>query len=216
MSMMKTRVSSSVLIGDVLASRAAGDRRGLHRELEAALAACNVVEPSVTPLAVTLGDEFQGVYASLGAALAAAWRVRLLLLPGVDTRYGVGRGENIVLDSARGLQDGSAWWAARDAIDEVKERAALAALRHVRTAYRSATDDASQPAVAAALECRDHLVGSLSARSLRLLRGAFLDGASQAQLAAAEGISPSAVSQRVRGDGIGVLLDAQARLGGLP
>jgi hypothetical protein len=204
------------LIGDVVASRDAGDRRALHRRLERALRDTSAAVPGPSPLAVTVGDEFQGVFPTLGPALTAALRVRLALLPETDTRFGVGRGARTVLDGARGIEDGPAWWSARAAIELARERAGRPALRLVRTAYRSADPDPSEEAVNAALTCRDHLLGSMSTRALRLLKGALLDGATQAQLAAAEGVTASAVSQRFRVDGIGVVLDASERLGALP
>ena len=71
-------------------------------------------------------------------------------------------------------------------------------------------------AVNAALLCRDHLVGSLSDRSVRLLRGLMDPHTTQSELATLEGISASAVSQRVRADGIGVVLAAEDLLRGLP
>jgi hypothetical protein len=73
-----------------------------------------------------------------------------------------------------------------------------------------------EAAVNAALLCRDHLVGSLSDRSLRLLRGLMDPHTTQGRLAAAEGISASAVSQRVRTDGLGVVLAAHELLRDLP
>ena len=73
----------------------------------------------MTGLRVTVGDEFQGTYATLGEAVEAALRVRLALLPEVDTRFGLGRGEVTVLDARRGIEDGPGWWAARAAIEEV-------------------------------------------------------------------------------------------------
>jgi hypothetical protein len=203
------------VLGDVVGSRTAVDRRRLHRRLETVLRDASAAVPGVVPLVVTVGDEFQGVFATLGAALDAALRVRLALLPEVDTRFGVGRGVRTVLDAERGIEDGPAWWSAREALEWGEQQAGRPALRLVRTAYRSAVPDPAQEAVNAALACRDHLLGSMSARSLRLLRGALLDGATQAQLAAVEGVSPSAVSQRFRVDGIGVVIDASDRLGGL-
>jgi DNA-binding CsgD family transcriptional regulator len=58
------------------------------------------------------------------------------------------------------------------------------------------------------------MVGSVSQRSLRLLRGT-VDGRSQAELADDEGISPSAVSQRMRNDGLAVLVAADGLLRGV-
>jgi DNA-directed RNA polymerase specialized sigma24 family protein len=139
--------------------------------------------------------------------------LRARLLPDVDVRHGVGWGPVTVYEETPRVEDGPAWWAARAAIEEVWSRARRAGLRHLRTAYRRA-DDAPGPdprAVNAALICRDHVVGSLSDRSLRVLRG-LLDGRSQRELAEEEGVSASAVSQRVRHDGIAALLAAEELL----
>ena len=239
MTTLKAPASRCVLIGDVVRSRATTDRQALHDALEAALAAADAAVPPVTGLRVTVGDEFQGTYATLGEAVEAALRVRLALLPDVDTRFGLGRGEVTVLDARRGIEDGPGWWAARAAIEEVDEVAGRAATRLARTAYRAAPPgdalhtgdggvtgdggdaadaggsvppgptDPSEHAVNAALLCRDHLVGSLSDRSIRLLRGLMDPHTTQRELAAQEGISASAVSQRVRADGVGAVLAAQ-------
>ncbi|PRY56059.1 SatD family protein [Knoellia remsis] len=217
--MSEMKPSPVVLIGDVVASRAAGDRSALHRELERALARTNERVTAVEPLEVTVGDEFQGVYATLGAALDAALRTRLALRPTAETRYGLGRGDTTTLDADRGIKDGPGWWAARDAIVEVEELAGRAAFGHVHTAYRIAEgkDDPHGLALAveAALDCQDHMVGSLSERSGRLLEG-LLDGMTQRELAQAEDISPSAVSQRVRADGLAVLVRSAELLRELP
>ena len=61
---------------------------------------------------------------------------------------------------------------------------------------------------------RDVLVTGLSDRSVSVLRG-LLAGKTQRDLAEELGISPSAVSQRVRADGLGTILAAHELLGGL-
>ncbi|PKW25654.1 SatD family protein [Phycicoccus duodecadis] len=216
MAEMKPGASVSVLIGDIVASRRAGDRRAVHDAVAAALATVEAAVPSVRGLRVTVGDEFQGAYRSLGEALDAALRVRLELLPDVDVRVGVGVGTVTLLDAERGIEDGSAWWAARDAIDAVEAAADRAPTRLLRTGLRDADGrDPRVDAVNAALLCRDHLVGSLSERSLRLLRGLMDPDTTQADLAAREGVSASAVSQRVRSDGVGAVLAAHELLRGL-
>ena len=138
MTTLKAPASPCVLIGDVVGSRGTTDRQALHDALEAALAAVDAAVPPVTGLRVTVGDEFQGTYATLGEAVDAALRVRLALLPEVDTRFGLGRGEVTVLDARRGIEDGPGWWAARAAIEDVEEVAGRAATRLARTAYRAA------------------------------------------------------------------------------
>jgi hypothetical protein len=230
---MKDQASRCVVIGDLVGSRGAPNRRALHRAVEKALVSVNAAVPAVTELRITVGDEFQGAYATLGAAIEAALRVRLELLPAADVRVGIGRGPVQLLDAERGIEDGPGWWAARAAIEAVEQAAGRAATRHLRTAYQPAPpSDAAggspgpdaaggdvaggdADAVNAALLCRDHLVGSLSQRSVRLLRGLMDPHTTQSELATLEGISASAVSQRVRSDGIGAVLAAEDLLRGL-
>ena len=215
---MKSSASRCTLIGDIVGSRGSVDRADLHRAVEAALRQVDDAVPSLTGLRVTVGDEFQGSYVTLGEALDAGLRVRLALLPDVDTRVGIGRGSVTTLDPDRGIEDGPGWWAARSAVEAAEEAAAKPATRHVRTALRVAPseDDTAVDAVNAALLCRDHLVGSCSERSIRLLRGLMQPHTTQGDLATLEGISPSAVSQRVRADGLGAVLAAHDLLRRMP
>lgn len=205
---------SATLVGDLVGSREASDRRRLHAELLLALAQVNdeLAAEIDDPLRIPAGDEFQGRFATVGAAVQASLLLRLALLPEADVRFGLGWGEVAVLH-ADGTQDGPGWWAARDAIEWVAEAQGQAALGKVRTAYRLAegSDGPGEAAVNAALQCRDHLVGSLDDRSRRIL-GGLMSATTQTEIAAAEGISPSAVSQRVRRDGLGVLLSAAVEL----
>ncbi|HET7399836.1 MAG TPA: SatD family protein [Intrasporangium sp.] len=226
---LKDLASRVVLIGDVVGSRSTLDRQALHDRLSAVLRGVNETVRALEPAVITVGDEFQGVYASLGDGLRASFLVRAGLFADADVRFGLGRGRVQVLDRARGIFDGSAFWCARAAIEQAKEQADRAALHRARTAYRCTSnhdgtghdgtaedgDDAGfGTAVNAALLALDHLVGAMSERSRRILRG-LLDGATQHDVALAEGVSPSAVSQRVRRDGIGAALEVMERLGTL-
>ena len=206
MSRMKTEPSVATLIGDVVRSRAAADRPALHTRLAALLENANDELAPVVPLRITVGDEYQGCFESVGDALHAALWLRLQLLPQAELRHGVGWGSVAVLAESPRIEDGPGWWAAREAIESVKLEATRSATRRMRTAYRIA-DDTIGPdpaAVNSALMCRDQMIGSVSERSLRLLRGT-LAGRTQAELAEDEGISASAVSQRVRHDGLAVI-----------
>lgn len=204
--------SVATLIGDVVDSRLAPDRDALHSRLRKVVDAANDTLAPLTPLRITVGDEFQGAFATVGAALHASFWLRLELLPDADLRHGVGWGEVTVLETEPRVEDGPGWWAAREAIEEVKAASERAGMRRVRSCYRRASDDgpAVEP-VNAALLCRDQLLGAGDDRTLRLLRG-MLAGRSQSELAAEEGISASAVSQRTRNDGLAVLLAADALL----
>ena len=212
---MKRIASAVAIIGDIVGSRASDDRVALHESIAAALQRVNADHPVTDPAVITLGDEFQGVYATLGDALTAAFHIRARLRPH-DVRFGIGRGDIQALDRERGIHDGPAYWAARDAIVEAARLAGKAALRTTRTVYVSAEDEpALVAAVNAALTALDQVLGSLSPVSWRILAGR-LEGLTQQEIAAREGISASAVSQRVRNDGIGVAMETMWMLGELP
>ncbi len=121
----------ATLIGDVLSSREAGDRAALHHRLQALLDEVNGAFAPVTPLRFTVGDEYQGAFATVGRAQE---------------------------------QD------------------------------------------------RDERVGGLSDRSVSVLRG-LLGGSTQREIAEELGISPSAISQRVRADGLAALVAADESMG---
>ncbi|MCW2867178.1 MAG: sigma-70 region 4 type 2 [Marmoricola sp.] len=221
--MSEVKQVQATLIGDVLGSRRSSDRALLHETLAGVLASGNASLAPVSALRVTVGDEFQGTFATVGAALHAALWLRLHLVPVADLRHGVGWGRVEVLAPEPRVEDGPGWWAAREAIEHVKDLAARPATRTLRTAYRrseepDARDGADPLAVNAALTCRDQVLGSVdgrsAARTLRLLRGS-LDGLGQHELAAQEGISASAVSQRFRRDGLGAVLAAEELMRGI-
>jgi hypothetical protein len=204
-------MTATTLIGDLIGSRGSTDRRRLHATFAAVLDRINTELRPPTPVRMQVGDEYQGVFASLGDALHASLTVRLAMLPGADVRHGIGRGSIEVLSEDPRVEDGPGWWAARAAIGRVEEAERRPGERSLRTAYVAAHDAAvpasEEAAVNAALVLRDHLVGGLSDRSLSVLRG-LLVGESQRDLAEALGISPSAVSQRVRADGLAAIIAA--------
>ena len=212
-------MTATTLIGDLIGSRGSTDRRRLHATFAAGLDRVNTELRPPTPVRMQVGDEYQGVFASLGDALHAALTVRLAMLPGADVRHGIGRGSIEVLSEDPRVEDGPGWWAARSAIERVEEAERRPGERSLRTAYVDGHDAAvpgsEEAAVNAALVLRDHLVSGLSDRSLSVLRG-LLVGESQRDLAEALEISPSAVSQRVRADGLAAIIAAHDLTRGMP
>ena len=93
------------LLGDVVRSRNS-DRSRVHDALLAAIDACNDAQPPLDPLRVTVGDEIQGVYATLGQAVAAMLMLRDELLGTAEVRCGLGGGQVHPL-AAAGLVAGS-------------------------------------------------------------------------------------------------------------
>lgn len=235
----------ATLIGDVVASRLVPDRDVLQQRVRAALQRVNAQVPPVQPLDVTLGDEFQGTYATVAAAARASLLVRLTLLPDVDTRYGLGWGGLTIFDPGRQpvSQDGPAWWAAREAIQHVhtvsgrrgharglrtwcvdRGRQPWPAAPATPATTRSATPPGRARPVAdgpadhdraavlnAFLITRDEGLAQQSDRARSLLLG-WLEGRNQHELALAEGITQSAVSQQLSRSGAYAVRDAHEAL----
>jgi hypothetical protein len=215
MNMMKVDASSvATLIGDVVGSRRVADRTASHKVLNRALR--DVAPGAIDPPAFTVGDEFQGSYPTVGEAIDAALSLRLAVTPDIDIRFGIGWGAVMVLDAEAGIQDGPGWWAAREAIEWTASAQRQPGLALVRTSFRS-EQNARQDvdAINAALMCRDHLLGSLDDRSLRILKG-MLTNQTKKDIAAREAISASAVSQRAGRDGLDLMVQVSQYLRGVP
>jgi hypothetical protein len=188
------------VIGDLVGSRKVSDRVATHRTLVRSLAEVNDLLNPTHPFAVTVGDEYQGACGSLADAVLAATLVRLAMLPDVDVRCGIGYGAVMVHDESEKavVQDGPGWWTAREAIDIVGR---------ARDPRRSWYVHEGSGTVNAFLLCRDQLIDRLNERGIRILRLALL-GRSQKQIAEAEDVWPSAVSQQFA-RGVGAVVEAQ-------
>jgi hypothetical protein len=200
-----SRTGVAVIV-DLVRSREYEDRVQAQRAMLGAISSVNQLVPSIQPLAATIGDEFQGLYADAAAALRATLLLRLAVPEPYDCRFGIGVGDyQLVGQSSVGIvQDGTAWWLAREAIEETRRREKRQN-RTLRTWLRHEHDPAAEAMADAYLLGRDELVSSMSARSRRLLLG-LLEGRTQGYMAQAEGISQSAVSQGLRTSGAHAVL----------
>jgi len=84
----------AVLMGDIVKSRSAGSPRALHRTFNSAIDHFNERYEGrlASPLTITLGDEFQGLLATLSDAFELLHRLRLYLLDRtLDCRFVLGQ-----------------------------------------------------------------------------------------------------------------------------
>lgn len=208
---------SITVIADMVGSRRLVDREHAQQVLDRAISRVQrdlpVAERELTP---TVGDEQQGVYPSLDAALASTLLLQLALPDGIECRFGVGVGSITTIES-RGeeIPEGPGWWAARAAIDAVhvmQRRAAPSARTWIAAA--AGEDDSMIRVVSYAnayLLVRDQLVGAMTERGRRLTYGRCL-GTTQRDLATAEGITQSAVSQGLAAAGSAAIVAGFATL----
>lgn len=121
---MTTPPIYACLTSDVVASRLAEDRESLQRRLESALAEVNrAFAASLTvPLAVTVGDEWQGLFRSSSAALEAEFVARAVLYP-VAVRSGIGVGGiSTSLRPTTAAMDGECFHRSRQAVEAAQRR----------------------------------------------------------------------------------------------
>ncbi|TQL67933.1 SatD family protein [Nocardioides albertanoniae] len=206
--------SLATVIGDLVGSRVTSDRAKVHEAFAETIEEINRERQPATPLRITVGDEYQGAFETVGAAIQAAFRLRIALDPVVGVRHGIGWGATRLLREDPRVEDGPSWWAARAAIEAAEKAENKAATRSVRTWYQIAeeADGPAPAAINAALVSRDELFFRLDPVSVSVLSG-MLSDMSQKAIAAEVDISPSAVSQRVRRDGLAAIVQADELLG---
>lgn len=204
---------------DIVASRRLADRSSAQRTLDDAIARVQEDLPVADrPLRPTVGDEQQGVYPTLDAALGSLLLLRLALPDGLECRYGIGIGAIGTVPSEAsdsGIPEGPGWWAAREAIEHVHalERRTVPSARTWVVAHESEPDAARDAARRANLYllARDQLIGDMTERARRIAYARCLDR-TQREIAAAEGVTQSAVSQALAGSGAAALVEGFRQL----
>lgn len=201
------------VIADIIGSRELPDRRAGQEEVLRAFARAEEHAGAEVPAYAAVGDEFQAVYDSAERAVLSTTIVALSLPEGLELRFGIGAGEDRIVDASGSvpIRDGSAWWRAREAIDHVKQ-----AQRSGRSRAMSAflhDGGVEERAIRGLLLLRDHIVGDMRPRDKRIAL-AGLDEVPQARTAEAEGIRQSAVSQSWHRSGAAAVVEMLRQLEG--
>ena len=214
---------SYALIADIIRSRELPDRRRAQRVIHETLErASEGLALTQRPYA-TVGDELQAVSATLADALALTLRTHLLLPEGLGLRFGIGVGAISEVEGVAGrlIQDGSAWWAAREAIEKA-HHLQDAGRSFIRTWLRIHPDVVGgsvgergecEGLVNSVLILRDQAVFRFQSRQRRIMAG-LLVGMTQIEIARQEKVSQQAVSEFARSAGSS-LLEVQKLLDGL-
>lgn len=193
------------VIGDVVGSRR-HDRRELQVLLDETFALVAGTVASEQDFTMTIGDEFQGIFARLDLALVATFLAQTALIDRVGLRFGIGVGEVIQVGGAPPFQqDGSAWWRAREALDRVRQaERSRGTPPHLATGL-VAPGHPEEEMTSRYLALRDHIVGGLDRTDGDIVLG-LMNGETQAAIADRIGIDKGAVSRRVSRHGLSALL----------
>jgi hypothetical protein len=202
--------SGVAVIADLIGSRKVPDRALAQQQLSDAANRVNKLITPVQPFAATVGDEFQALYADAASAFEATLLLRLWLPEGIDTRFGIGAGGyRTISTEPHDIQDGSAWWSAREAIDAAKAKQdrrnpALRSWYVVDTEHIGRFPE--QQTACAYLISRDYIVGKMRASTRAMLRGSLV-GQTQVELAKELGITQGTVSSAMRKSGPSIVIE---------
>lgn len=207
------RITAATLIGDIVRSRDFPDQAALFDTVAAALESLGEQVDALQPARLMTGDEFQGAFRDLPSALLVTTLLSLRLAGVCRFRFGIGWG-TIVADERRApfAQSGSAWWRAREAIDEVARIQGGAKGWPVTLSTLFRGEDARTEAwVDAFLICRDQVLHRFDEKDARITLALFRSE-SQEEVGRELGIGQPAVSARQRSHGPSALLRAHESL----
>jgi hypothetical protein len=204
------------MIVDIVGSRKIKDREAAQAQIADAFVLALDHAKAISVPEETVGDEFQGVFETRAQALTFTGVVRLALDDDVDVRFGLGSGDRQRVTRS-GIEDGPAWWSAREAVAESRRRqhGRFPACRTWYSAGVTAVEDPA-PRRAAALQeeaivnayllGRDAVISRLGSRERRRALG-LLDGKTQEELAREDGVSQPAVSKSLARSGVASLVE---------
>ena len=210
--MGSTRGNWAAVIGDVVGSRQVASRSRLQDHLDQALASLNTSLNPIQPMTPTIGDEFQGMFATIDEAIEASFRLRVELMTKVDVRIGIGWGTLRTQDPRRTPfgQDGPCWWRAREALQELARTERSNQEPHsLRTVCR--TGSSKEAEYNAILVLRDQLLSAIDDHDATILR-MLIGGASQQDAADRLGLNKSSISRRMQRHGLAAILRSRDHL----
>jgi len=200
------------IVGDIIKSRTYVDQRGLFNTIMEGLHWLNEQVKPNQPAQFMTGDEFQVSYNDVPSALLASTLLSLRMVDTCRFRLGIGAGA-IITDDRHfpAAQSGTAWWRAREAINEVvvaqkgKRWPATLSTRYI------GEGTAEDYYINAFLICRDQILNRLDSKDARITLALFMKEP-QSKVAMELGIDQSTVSSRQRANGPSALFRAHNSL----
>lgn len=113
-----------VLIADIVSSKKINDRNRFQKNLKAELNKINRESASIlSPMTITLGDEFQCVYSDAGEIFQHVWGILFACYPErIRFSYGIGTITTAINKKQAIGMDGPAFYDARDGLTALKQK----------------------------------------------------------------------------------------------
>lgn len=188
------------LIGDIVRSREIGNRDEFQKKLESQLRSVNKeAQHLLSPYTVTLGDEFQAVYAKADRLFNDIWKIMMGLYP-QKVRFALGVGTlTTPVNPKRAIgMDGPAFHHARMGITKLKETSYLIKIEAENFPRLDLLNNS--------LYLISQTVSGWSLNRLQVLNG-LLSGQSPKKIADSLGISTVAIYKNIKAGSLDVIID---------
>jgi len=192
------------VIGDIVASRQIPDRWRFQEDLKRGLKALSARAPAlVSPWTITLGDEFQAVFAGAEGLMSSLWGVQRILQPQrARLSLGIGHIDTAINPDAALGMDGPAFHRARRGMLRLKD--------DERRLFAVHADDEAPARVEDVLNLAAEVVyGGRSGSRLELL-AELLQGRSPQDIAGADASELRRIQKLRQRGGLRIVIDALA------
>ncbi len=193
------------LIGDLRASRQVEDRRHLQNRLQHTLERLNRQHPHLlSPFTITLGDEFQAVYARADRLFRDLWFIRAGIYPH-QVRFAVGIGPlDTPINPRQAIgMDGPAFHHARTAMEQLKRSEYFLALAGEQLPYLELANQS--------LRLMSHQSRHWNENRLKIFLY-YLEDLSAREIANRQGISLVAVYKNINAGALNILQALQKEI----
>lgn len=198
-----------VLIADIVSSRQIKDRDRVQKKLKVTLQRINQTSRSIlSPLTITLGDEFQCVYSNADEIFRHIWQILYTSYPEkIRFSFGIGKITTGINRSQAIGMDGPAFYEAREGLEWLKQ--------HDYFFNITSSDDLEMVSFARnALYLISHNIEGWNRNRIRIMN-LLAEGTQVRSIVKMLGISEQAVYKNIGSGGLEVILDLTKNITGV-
>jgi hypothetical protein len=197
-----------VLIADIVSSREIKDRDRIQKKLKVTLQGINQTSHSMlSPMTITLGDEFQCVYSNADEIFKHIWKILYASYPEkIRFSFGIGKITTGINRSQAIGMDGPAFYEAREGLEWLKQHDYFFNIT-------SSNDSEMVSFTRNALFLVSHNIEGWNRNRIRIMN-LLTEGTQVRSIVKMLGISEQAVYKNIRSGGLEVILDLTKNIAG--